>query len=278
MTDQHSQANDPLPPPLPFRGEGVERSETGEGSSISDPASRPPTRRDALRRALLAAPALLIAPALLAACAGAPTRTARHDPFDHPAPTVKPYKPKWHPLPESSLADLPRSVIPRQTWAKGDPVPRLMNRMLPIKRITLHHDGMTTFTSTNYSAAKSRVERIRTSHRSQNWGDVGYHFLIDPAGRVWQGRPLSWQGAHVRAQNEGNIGICVMGNYMNQRPTQAQLRQIENFTATLMRMYRIPLREIHTHLELAQTACPGKHLQPRLVSMRNASGTLARVG
>ena len=28
--------------------------------------------------------------------------------------------------------------------------------------------------------------------------DVGYHYAVDRAGRVWECRPLTWQGAHVR--------------------------------------------------------------------------------
>ena len=242
-------------------------------SSLEEP--RPTSRRETLRRALLAAPAILLAPTILSACASAPTRTARRDPLSDPIPRVRPYQPKWKPLPE---ADLPDYVIPRTTWAKGDPVPRLMNRMLPVKRITLHHDGMDTFTASAYDAARNHLELIRRSHRNNNWGDIGYHFLIDPAGRVWQGRPLEWQGAHVRAQNEGNLGICVMGNFEKQRPNSNQLRQIEAFTAALMRTYRVPVREVFTHQELAQTACPGKNLQPRLVAMRNPSGHLAHVG
>lgn len=238
------------------------------------------SRRDALLRALLAAPAIIAGPTLLAACASAPTRTARAtDPLDRPAPRVKPYQPKWKPLDDgNSPAQLPNSVIARSMWAQGQPVPRFMNRMLPVKRITLHHDGMDTFTSPRYEAARDRLEKIRTAHRSKSWGDIGYHFLIDPAGRVWQGRPLDWQGAHVARQNEGNIGICVMGNYESQHANQTQLRSIEAFTAQLMRMYRVPLREVRTHREMAQTACPGRNLQPSLVAMRNPRGSLARVG
>ncbi len=173
--------------------------------------------------------------------------------------------------------DSPAGVIGRARWARGTPVPILMDRMLPVRRITVHHDGMTAFTSTSESAAAERIEAIRRAHRGHNWGDIGYHYLIDPAGRVWEGRPLSWQGAHVKDQNEGNIGVCVMGNYERQEPNPAQLGAVERFVADLMRRHRVGVDRVYTHRELAATACPGRTLQPRLVSMRGPRGALAMV-
>ncbi len=178
----------------------------------------------------------------------------------------------WAPLREN--APPTSGVVARAQWAQGQPVPRLMDPMKPIRRITIHHDGMSAFTYTSKPAAAQRVEAIRLAHRSRNWGDIGYHYLIDPHGRVWEGRPLDWQGAHVAAQNEGNLGICVMGNYEIQRPNARQVQALERFVAAQMRHYRIPTSNVHTHRELASTACPGRHLQPRVDGIR-ASGPVA---
>jgi hypothetical protein len=171
---------------------------------------------------------------------------------------------------------LPEGVMARSIWSKGDPYYPNMTRMQTIQRITLHHDGMSAFTATSQQAAAERIEAIRRSHRNMpGWGDIGYHFVIDPAGRVWEARPLSWQGAHVKDQNEGNIGICLLGNYELQRPNDTQLAAMERLIASQMKRYNIPLREVRTHKEMAATACPGKNLQPRLVAMRSARGPLA---
>jgi len=191
--------------------------------------------------------------------------------------TIRPYERKWNGPSNSAVGGSLADAIPRADWAGGNPVPRLMDRMQPINKVTLHHDGMTAFTSTSRSAGAYRVESIRKAHRGRGWGDVGYHYLIDPAGRVWEGRPLSWQGAHVRAQNEGNLGICVMGNYEKQSPNSAQLSSIERTVAQLMRQHRIRLSQIRTHREMAPTACPGRTLQSRFDSMRSSRGPLARV-
>ena len=240
------------------------------------------SRREALTMALRLAGAGGVGLALGACSSGrtsgyTPMSAAERARLREPV-TIKPYAPVYEGpstawAPGSGLA----GAIPRAQWAGGQPVPRLMERMKPINKITIHHDGMNAFTTTSQTAARARVEAIRNAHRGQNWGDVGYHYLIDPAGRVWQGRPLEWQGAHVRAQNEGNIGICVMGNYELQRPNSSQLASVERSVAELMRAYRIPLREVRTHREMAATACPGRHMQPRLVAMRSSQGMLARV-
>lgn len=165
-------------------------------------------------------------------------------------------------------------AISRSSWAKGQPIPRNMNRMLPARYITIHHDGMTPFTSTSKSSAASRLETIRKSHLRRDggrWGDIGYHFAIDPAGRLWQGRPLTWQGAHVKAQNEGNIGVVVLGNYERQSVNRAQASAIETTLRSLMRKYNVPVSRVRTHQEWAATACPGKSLQQVMVGIRGNS-------
>jgi hypothetical protein len=174
-------------------------------------------------------------------------------------------------LPETRVT---LGALSRSTWAKGQPIPRNMNRMLPVRYITVHHDGMTPFTSTSKSSAASRLETIRKSHIRRDggrWGDIGYHFAIDPSGRVWQGRPLTWQGAHVKAQNEGNIGIVVLGNYERQGVNQAQAAAIESTLQSLMRKYNVPVSRVRTHQEWAATACPGKSLQRVMVGIRSSS-------
>jgi len=171
----------------------------------------------------------------------------------------------------------PSGVVPRSRWAKGAPIPQNMNRMLPIRRITFHHDGMDIFRDTSEWTVASRLETIRRSHlnRSPPFGDIGYHYIIDPAGRVWQGRPLTWQGAHVGRQNEGNLGICILGNYERQQPNAAQERAIRSFLAGQMAAYRVTADRVHTHRELAATACPGRFLQPRLAAARSAASRLS---
>ena len=151
-----------------------------------------------------------------------------------------------------------------------------MDRMLPPRRITIHHDGMDPVALHSKADVAHRLDQIRRSHLTRNFGDIGYHYIIDPMGGVWEGRPMMWQGAHVANQNPHNIGVMCLGNFEVERPTSAQLDSLDRFTSQLMRMYRIPVSEVKTHRELASTQCPGRNLQPHINRARR--GALAMVG
>lgn len=164
-----------------------------------------------------------------------------------------------------SPLDIPTDVIPRSAWARGGPIYSRMNRAdRAYDRITIHHDGIDAFTSTSRDSAARRLEQIRQAHLNrpkEPFGDIGYHYLIDPGGRVWQGRELTWQGAHVQSQNPGNLGICMLGNYNLQSPTPTQRAALDRFVRAQMARYNIPVTRVATHMELAQTQCPGRNLQ-----------------
>lgn len=168
------------------------------------------------------------------------------------------------------MAPATGGILPRRQWARGAPVPTLMNRMIPIRYITVHHDGMNPFYGDSAAAAAERLELIRRSHRNRNWGDIGYHYIVDRGGRVWEGRPLGYQGAHVKDHNEGNIGVMCLGNFEQQAPTVAQLEGLNGHLTALMRHFRVPVRYVKTHQEWAATACPGRNLQRHMVYVRSS--------
>ena len=68
------------------------------------------------------------------------------------------------------------------------------------------------------------------------------------------------------ANNEGNIGICVLGNFMRggdgQRPNQAQLKSLQSLVHNLCDHYRIAGNQIFGHSDFVVTECPGPHLDP----------------
>lgn len=178
--------------------------------------------------------------------------------------------------PASPSSSVPQGVIARTEWTRAQPIRALADPMGRIDKVTIHHDGMTPFYSTGKSDAARRLESIRNSHVSKGWADIGYHYVIDPAGRVWQGRPISLQGAHVKDGNPGNLGIMVMGNFDSQSPTPAALSTLDQFVAFQMRQYRISVRGIYTHQELRPTACPGRSLQAYMTMTRASNGRMAR--
>jgi hypothetical protein len=215
---------------------------------------------------------------LLAACTTAPTTSSTFlvpdpiwpDPSRPQGPAARTATGPVQPAASTAVTPDPKAkavdgVIPRARWARGNPDGADLNKMIvPIKWITIHHDGLDSpMTETSERASAARIEWIRCGHRGRGFSDIGYHYVIDRDGRVWEGRSMRWQGAHVARHNEQNIGILVMGNFDIQKPSQQQLDGLRAHVRKLLAQYKLSRGRVLTHREWAgaKTACPGKHLQ-----------------
>jgi hypothetical protein len=167
-------------------------------------------------------------------------------------------------------------ILVRSDWGAARTLPN-HDPMGKVSRITIHHSAMGVEEEAPIEEVKAKLRLIQASHTGyKGWADIGYHFIIDCSGRVWEGRPLEYQGAHAgnNEMNRGNIGICVMGNYDLQKPAAQQIDSLERLVAHLMKEYRIPLRRIYTHKEMNDlygrgfTDCPGTNLQREVTAMR----------
>lgn len=119
------------------------------------------------------------------------------------------------------------------------------------RRITVH-------CSATKNGEELRASVIDGWHRAKGWNGIGYHLVIQPSGEVERGRALNEQGAHVEGDNEGNVGICLIGLDKFTRAQWDALRyQIDSITM----VYSIPPWEIYTHsqfpsaVKIAKT-CP----------------------
>ena len=177
---------------------------------------------------------------------------------------------------DPTLTRPPTGVIPRRQWTSATTIASQANAMVRVLKITVHHDGMPPVTLRSRSAVMDRLELIRRSHVNvRGWADIGYHFVVDPLGNVWEAMPLIYQGAHVKDHNERNMGVMVLGNFEEQVPTRAALIALDAFVREQMNRFRIPVARVVTHQELAATACPGWSLQRHMVEVRSGSGVLA---
>ena len=212
---------------------------------------------------------LLGACALIAGCAPQQTATTAL-----PGPVWKPRDLPPEPSPPTATTARPLigppGLISRSRWSGGSPEPRLMDRMTPPQWITVHHDGMDPLFAADEGSSRARLESIRRAHRGKGWGDIGYHYIIDRNGRLWEGRPINWQGAHVKDCNPGNIGVMCMGNFDRQAPSQAQVAALNRHLTWLMKNYRVNMAHLRTHQEWpnAATACPGMNLQRYMITAR----------
>ena len=49
-------------------------------------------------------------------------------------------------------------------------------------------------------------------HLKFGWDGIGYHKVIKRSGKVENGHPEYWIGAHVKGKNSISLGVCLIGD------------------------------------------------------------------
>ncbi len=206
------------------------------------------TRRAFLEKAMLAAPVIAATPAT--ALAGRPAATRR-------VPT--------------DFAFLSRLIHyrPRAAWAPEPPLLRRLNRADPYYRVTVHHQGSAIYHHRSELDAAIAIQNVQQGHMNRRFGDIGYHLVIDTMGRAWEARSLRFTGAHVARHNSGNIGIMLLGNFEEQRPTRQQLECLNIVVQGVVQAFAMKPDQVYGHIDLGQTLCPGVHLYRYVEHLRN---------
>lgn len=103
----------------------------------------------------------------------------------------------------------------------------------PIERIVIHDAGCPLSGARCNGDSADPISVIQSIYRNhavtRGWGDIGYHYIIDRRGVIYEGRygGNGVRGAHVydnkncRNFNVGTIGIVLLGNYTNTQPPEA---------------------------------------------------------
>ncbi|WP_168210440.1 N-acetylmuramoyl-L-alanine amidase [Persicimonas caeni] len=161
-------------------------------------------------------------------------------------------------------------IITRSQW--GARAPRYNRPRHSPNRFTIHH----TVTSNNDTNPMRTVKQVQNYHMDSNgWADIGYHYLVDQQGRIYQGNPVDRRGAHVGGHNTGNIGISFLGNYQSLQPTEEQLASAGQLIRHLSDRYGISpsASNVKGHRDQGSTACPGNHLYAQIERIiRHANG------
>ena len=165
-----------------------------------------------------------------------------------------------------------------------------------LKMVFVHH----TATASSYSCADSAriVRGIYAYHvLSNGWSDIGYNFLIDRCGQVFEGRyggvtrPVI--GAHVLGFNTASAGIAMIGNFTYAAPTSAAMTALKRLVAWRLDVAHVDptshalmtasgndryragakvwLRVVSGHRDGNPSACPGSALYPLLPGVARAA-------
>ncbi|MGW0957428.1 N-acetylmuramoyl-L-alanine amidase, partial [Streptomyces sp. NPDC002545] len=222
------------------------------------------------------------------------------------APASQP--PSTTPSPSATAPAGPPSTAPRPTivsragWGADESISPEAPDYLPggkIKAVVVHH----TAESNNYSCADAPavVRGIYAYHVKQlGWKDVGYNFLVDKCGTVYEGRkggvdrPV--MGAHAYGFNSETAGISVLGTYTDVAPSDAALTSVARIAAWKLGQYgvdpagtttltagdsgrsyagktwakggKLSLATIHGHRDNFNTQCPGNAYYAKLPTVR----------
>ena len=107
--------------------------------------------------------------------------------------------------------------MPRSAWRADESIRRAGPFFAPdVKLAVVHH----TAGSNGYSQAEAAaiVRGIEIYHvKGNGWNDIGYNFLVDRFGQVYEGRYGGIErnviGAHAQGFNTGSVGVSVLGEY-----------------------------------------------------------------
>ncbi len=126
--------------------------------------------------------------------------------------------------------------------------------------------------------------------RSLGWSDIGYNFLVDRFGRIWEGRyggvsrPVV--GAHTLGYNEDSFAMSAIGNFETAQPTQDMLDAYAALFAWKLGLHGVKaddtdvvvagdhFQAINGHRDAGSTACPGRYLYAKLPEIRRATAAL----
>jgi len=141
-------------------------------------------------------------------------------------------------------------------------VPLYVSKPINWRYILIHHSA----TDVGSAEAFTKGHKRRGFTRG-----LGYHFVIDNGtagtddGDIEVGRRWFYQiaGAHCNAQgmNRKAIGICLVGNFDNERVSRKQLDSLIALVDSLRRIYKIPIDNIKGHADIPgeATQCPGRN-------------------
>ncbi len=208
-----------------------------------------------------------------------------------------------NPLPDAGLQATPASGLPRPAvvsrtaWGspdgQGSRVPPAYRN---VTHMVVHHTADANSLSGSQQVWADRVRAIWAFHtHTRGWGDIGYNYLVDPNGVVYEGRAGGDDavGFHDTA-NYGSLGVVLIGTYTNVDPRAEAVHSLVDLLAWKAAQQGIdPFGRAyyhgcansqfcnpfnaggivetiagHRHITPSRTTCPGDRLVAQLPSVR----------
>lgn len=170
----------------------------------------------------------------------------------------------------------------------GEAAPLWRPAYTTVTHAVVHH----TAGSNSVPDWEAEVRNIWYLHTHTNgWGDIGYNYLIDPNGVIYEGRAggPGAIGAHFSCRNTNTAGIALLGTFTSGLPSESALDSLKRLLAELCARNRIDPAAFAYHvpsalnvptiighrdgnassLTCSRTECPGSALYALLPAIRS---------
>jgi hypothetical protein len=169
----------------------------------------------------------------------------------------------------------------RSTWAAAPPVAQPLYAPRIVGVVIHHTDSTNAYSCASVPAMLRGFQRYH--QKSNGWNDIGYNFLVDRCGGVWEGRgggiirPVI--GAHSLGFNTGTVGIALIGTFSSVKPPAKMLAAVAQLVAWRLDVAHVQatgrmaltarandkfvlgthvvVRAVSGHRDLVRTSCPG---------------------
>jgi hypothetical protein len=198
----------------------------------------------------------------------------------------------------------PPAIVARHAWAQGMAPPRVSPGYGAVRLAFVHH----TENPNGYSAGEvpAMLRAIYAYHRfARGWNDIGYNFVVDLYGRIFEARAGGVEEPVVGAQAGGynlvSTGVAVLGSFAGTPISPAARDALERLLAWKLALHgapatgrvtvrvnpagalysrfpanaRVPLPRIAGHRDGDSTDCPGDALYGELPAIRSRVRLLA---
>ncbi len=170
-------------------------------------------------------------------------------------------------------------IITRAQWGADESLKSGSADFAAIHTMFVHH----TVTTNDENDPAARIRAIYRNHtQTRGWDDIGYNFLVDQQGRIYEGRSArngrhdgenssgeGVVGAHAGGHNTGSVGVALLGTFSNERPSTAAIEGLLQVLSWKADRHGVdPLNRILGHRDVRPTSCPGDDFYAMLSSVR----------
>ncbi|MBC7276323.1 N-acetylmuramoyl-L-alanine amidase [Nocardioides sp.] len=191
----------------------------------------------------------------------------------------------------SAAADTPKpSIYSRRQWGADEGIREAGPPSYHEVRGGFVHHSVNTNSYTR-DQVPGIIRSIYAYHvQSRGWRDLGYNFLIDRFGGIWEGRyggvdrPVV--GAHTSGYNSHGFGTSAIGNFDEVAPPAALVNAFATLFAWKLSLHGVPgdqgstrmgdrtfSHAIMGHRDAGSTVCPGRYLYPELSTIRSQAAS-----